>query len=403
MGGTTAKAALIEDGALVRTQEYEFREGISTSSRFIKAGGYLLKVSAIDIAEVGAGAGSIATVDEGGLLAVGPASAGAEPGPACYGHGGERATVTDANVVLGLLNPTRLVGGALALQPELARAAIARDVAEPLGLSVEAAAMGIRRLANANMARALRAVTVERGVDPRDHSLIAFGGSGPVHACDLAAALGIRRVIVPPLSGVFTAVGMLESDVERPFVRAFPGSLETLLSSEATAILGELEAEARAALVAEGFPDGEIAFEVDLRFEGQDSELILPLDRAALISSGLAPLAEHFRDDYRKLYAYESDEPVEVVNLRALARGVRDKALDRAHARLGLAAEADTKARSAWMNDDAAIDVPVVARGAIGPTLEGPLIVEAYDTTVVVPPGWRGRSDALGNLILEPR
>ncbi len=402
MGGTTAKAALIEDGALVRTQEYEFREGISTSSRFIKAGGYLLKVPAIDIAEVGAGAGSIATVDQGGLLQVGPASAGAEPGPACYGQGGTRATVTDANVVLGLLNPTRLVGGALALRPDLARAAIARDVAEPLRLSVEAAALGIRKLANASMARALRAVTVERGVDPRDHSLIAFGGSGPVHACDLAVALGIRRVIVPPLSGVFTAVGMLESDVERPFVRAFPGSLETLMSSDAAEILGKLEAEARAALAAEGFPDGEIAFEVDLRFEGQDSELILPLDRGALTSSGLAQLAEKFRAEYRKLYAYELDEPVEVVNLRALARGVRDKALDRAHARLGLAAEADTKARSAWMDDDAAIDVPVVARGAIGPTFEGPLIIEAYDTTVVVPPGWRGSSDALGNLILEP-
>jgi N-methylhydantoinase A len=403
MGGTTAKAALIEDGALVRTQEYEFREGISTSSRFIKAGGYLLKVPAIDIAEVGAGAGSIATVDEGGLLQVGPASAGAEPGPACYGQGGERATVTDANVVLGLLNPHRLVGGALRLQPELARAAIAHDVAEPLGLSVEAAAQGIRRLANASMARALRAVTVERGVDPRDQSLIAFGGSGPVHACDLAAALGIRRVIVPPLSGVFTAVGMLESDVELPFVRAFPGGLDQLGSPAAAGILGQLEADARAALKAEGFSgSGEVLFEVDLRFEGQDSELNLPLDRTALTSSGLAELAERFRAEYRRLYAYESDEPVEVVNLRALARGMRDKVLDRAHARLGLISEtAEAAVRSAWM-DDAAIDVPVVARAAIGSAFEGPLIIEAYDTTVIVPPGWRGNPDTLGNLILEP-
>jgi N-methylhydantoinase A len=404
MGGTTAKAALIEDGAFVRTQEYEFRAGISTSSRFIKAGGYLLKVPAIDIAEVGAGAGSIATVDEGGLLQVGPASAGAEPGPACYGQGGTRATVTDANVVLGLLNPEQLVGGALALQPALARAAIERDVAGPLRLAVEAAALGIRRLANANMARALRAVTVERGLDPRDHSLIAFGGSGPVHACDLAAALGIRRVIVPPLSGVFTAVGMLESDVERPFVRAFPGDLQTLRSAGAAEVLGELEADARAALAAEGFRDGEVHFEADLRFEGQDSELILPLERATLTASGLAELAEGFRAEYRRLYAYESDEPVEVVNLRALARGVRAKVLDRRHARLGLAARtAGAAARAAWIDDSgAALRVPVLERTLLEATFTGPLIIEAYDTTVIVPPGWRGRADPLGNLILEP-
>jgi N-methylhydantoinase A len=404
MGGTTAKAALIEDGAFVRTQEYEFREGISTSSRFIKAGGYLLKVPAIDIAEVGAGAGSIATVDEGGLLQVGPASAGAEPGPACYGQGGLRATVTDANVVLGLLNPERLVGGALSLQPALARAAIERDVARPLNLGVEAAAIGVRRLANANMARALRAVTVERGVDPRDHSLIAFGGSGPVHACDLAAALGIRRVVVPPLSGVFTAVGMLESDVERPFVRAFPGELHMLLSAVAGEVLGELEAEARAALTAEGFDDGEVQLEVDLRFEGQDSELVLPLDRTALTEPGLAGLAEEFRAEYRRLYAYESDEPLEVVNLRATGRGVRARALDRAHARLGLTSEpTDAAARSAWMDDSGvSMRVPVVGRGALASSFTGPLIIEAYDTTVIVPPGWRGSVDPRANLILEP-
>ena len=403
MGGTTAKAALIEDGAFVRTQEYEFREGISTSSRFIKAGGYLLKVPAIDIAEVGAGAGSIATVDEGGLLQVGPASAGAEPGPACYGQGGEHATVTDANVVLGLLNPERLVGGALRLQPALARAAIAREVAGPLGLSVEAAAMGIRRLANASMARALRAVTVERGVDPRDQSLIAFGGSGPVHACDLAAALGIRRVIVPPLSGVFTAVGMLESDVERPFVRAFPGDLDMLLCAAAGESLDELGTEARAALAAEGFENGEVHLEVDLRFEGQDSELILPLDRPAPTSSGLAALAEKFRAEYRRLYAYESAEPVEVVNLRATGRGVRAKALDMTQARLGLTSEASEAAtRSAWMDDGAALHVPVFSRAMLESPFEGPLIVEAYDTTVIVPPGWRGGVDPRGNLILEP-
>jgi N-methylhydantoinase A len=245
-------------------------------------------------------------------------------------------------------------------------------------------------------------VTVERGVDPRDLTLIAFGGGGPAHACDLATSLGVRRVIVPPLSGVFTAVGMLESDVERSFVRAFPGGLESLGSPAASDLLEQLAAQATAALAAEGFGDGgEIRFEVDLRFEAQDSELILPLDRSALTEPGLTDLSARFRAEYARLYAYDSDEPLEVVNLRATARGIRAKALDGLHARLGLAPESAAAAsRSARVDDGAAISVPVVSRSALPPRFEGPLIIEAYDTTVVVPPGWRGRTDR-GNLILE--
>ena len=188
MGGTTAKASLVEHGRVSLTTEYEFREGISTSSRFIKAGGYMLKVPAIDIAEVGAGAGSIADIDDGGLLRVGPQSAGAQPGPACYALGGTRPTVTDANVALGFLNPGYLAGGELRLDAALARDAIRtprRGAPRPLGC-IEAA-HGIREVANANMARAIRSVTIERGRDPRDFTLVAFGGSGPVHAGDVAA------------------------------------------------------------------------------------------------------------------------------------------------------------------------------------------------------------------------
>jgi N-methylhydantoinase A len=196
---------------------------------------------------------------------------------------------------------------------------------------------------------------------------------------------------------------MLESDVERPFVRAFPGDLDMLLCAAAGQSLDELGTEARAALAAEGFENGEVHLEVDLRFEGQDSELVLPLDRAALTSSGLAALAEKFRAEYRRLYAYESDEPVEVVNLRATGRGVRAKALDMTQARLGLTSEASEAAtRSAWMDDGAALRVPVFSRAILESPFEGPLIVEAYDTTVIVPPGWRGGVDPRGNLILEP-
>ena len=219
MGGTTAKAVIVENGRPSMTSEYEFRDGMSTSSRFIKAGGYMLKVPAIDLAEVGAGGGSLASVDAGGLLKVGPESAGADPGPACYGLGNNRPTVTDANVLLGFINPKALAGGRLAIDRALSARAIAEHVAKPLGISVEDAAHGIRAVANAAMARAIRAVSVERGLDPRDFTIVAMGGNGGIHALDVARQLGIKRVIVPILSGVFSAVGMLATDVAHSNVR----------------------------------------------------------------------------------------------------------------------------------------------------------------------------------------
>jgi N-methylhydantoinase A len=396
MGGTTAKSALIEAGEVVRTQEYEFRDGISTPSRFIKAGGYLLKVPAIDIAEVGAGAGSIAHVDEAGLLHVGPRSAGGDPGPAAYAQGGSEPTVADANIVLGFLNPAGLVGGGLALRPDLARAAIERAVAQPLGLAIEAAAMGIRALANANMVRAIRAVTVERGVDPRDFTLVAFGGSGPVHACDLAEALGVTRVLVPPMPGIFTAVGMLAADVELPFVTAFTGPLEAIAGAEAQARLTALRAEATRALAAEGFTGDAALIEpaIDLRYEGQDSELTLALD------ADPATLEARFRAEYDRLFAYASHEPLEIVNLRVTARGRRAARRDPG------AGIAPTKAtatgeRPVAFDPASPTTTPVIDRSALPAAFAGPLIVESYDSTIVVPPGWHGSVDAAGSILLE--
>ena len=395
MGGTTAKAALIEDGAVVRTQEYEFRDGISTPSRFIKAGGYLLKVPAIDIAEVGAGASSIAHVDDAGLLHVGPRSAGGDPGPAAYGQGGVEPTVADANIVLGFLDPVGLVGGGLRLRSDLARAAIERRVAVPLGLTVEAAAMGIRQLANASMVRAIRAVTVERGVDPRDFTLIAFGGSGPVHACDLAEALGVTRVLVPPMPGVFTAVGMLAADVELPFVAAFMGLLDVLAGDAARVRLAALADEARTALAAEGFTGDAALIEpaVDLRYEGQDSELTLALDADPAI------LEARFRAEYDRLFAYASDEPLEIVNLRVTARGRRAARSDPTGGELPKAATAGERAVA--FDPAAPVITRVIDRSGLPAAFSGPLIIASYDSTVVVPPGWQGAVDAAGSILLE--
>jgi N-methylhydantoinase A len=298
MGGTTASAALIHRGALARTHEYEFRAGVSVPARFIKAGGYMMRVPTVDVAEVGNGAGSIAAIDGAGLLTVGPQSAGADPGPVCYGMGGIDPTVTDANAVLGYL-PPRLAGGTLALDVAAARGAIERALAGPLRLSVEAAALGVRAVANANMVRAIRAVTVERGLDPRALALLAFGGSGPVHACDLARTLGIARVLFPPSPGVFTAMGMLAGAVEHHEVRPLRGRLDDLYGCAVAARRNEMRAAATAALVAQGYSDDTIVFAdaIDLRLEGQDAALSISFDafdRAALRTAFLAAYREAY-------------------------------------------------------------------------------------------------------------
>ncbi len=402
MGGTTAKASLIEAGEVARVQEYEFRDGISSPSRFIKAGGYMLKVPAIDIAEVGAGGGSIASVDPGGLLSVGPISAGAEPGPACYGLGGERPTVTDANLVLGYLNPEALAGGALPLDPACAEAAIERDLARPLGLSVSEAAFGVRAVVNANMARAIRAVTVERGLDPRAFTLVAFGGGGPVHAADLAAMLGIRRVLLPSFPGVFTALGMLTGDVQLEFARAVAAPLDGLDLEQAIAVIEALRQEAASALAAEGFADDRqrVTFEADIRFAGQDSELAIPFSGARL---GLADLCAGFLAAYEKLFQYTADDPLELVNLRAIGRGIRAGRLDLAvSARTRRARPGGGQRMVLFERAQGVLPVPVIDRDALaGSRLEGPLIIESLDTTIVAPPGATLAADAAGNLMME--
>ncbi|MET0486773.1 MAG: hydantoinase/oxoprolinase family protein, partial [Candidatus Rokuibacteriota bacterium] len=387
------------------TTEYEFREGMSTSSRFIKAGGYMLKAPAIDIAEVGTGAGSIAGIDTGGLLRVGPRSAGARPGPACYGTGGSEPTITDANVVLGYLDPERLAGGELKLQAALAREAIERHVATPLGLSVEEAARGIRDVANASMARAIRAVTIERGRDPRDFTLVAFGGSGPAHACDVAAALDIRRVLVPVAPGVFTAVGMLASDVTHHFVRAAGGALEdTATLGRARTALAELSAEALATLAGEGYPGERVEIEAlaDLRYAGQASELVVPIPGGRLEGARLGDLRNAFDREYAATYGYSSDEPLELVNVRVVATGQREHRLDFRSVRIVGAPDTVTQRRAVhWARGAPPVATPVVGRAAIAPEpTPGPLIVEEYDSTVVVPPGATVSRDAFGNLVL---
>jgi N-methylhydantoinase A len=404
MGGTTASASLVQNGEISRASEYEFRAGMSAPARFIKAGGYMMRVPTVDVAEVGSGGGSIAWIDDGGLLHVGPVSAGADPGPACYGLGGDRPTVTDANVVLGYL-PDTLAGGSLDLDVDKARLVIERDLARPLSLSLEAAAFGVREVANANMARAIRAVSIERGIDPRVFTLAAFGGSGPVHACDLARGLDISRVMLPMMPGVFTALGMLTGDVERHFLTALPGLLADLDLAALDGAVAALRGRAEAALREENFtPDQmQFAFSLEMCFEGQDSELpVLLPDPVSDARHGW--LRDQFRAAYQAMYQYVTDDVVEVVNLRLLARGVRPGKLDFASLTVtdGGGDPPGGGHRQVYFGRDLGWRrTEIVARQGFARDAAGPLILESADSTVVVPPGGRVTGDRLGTLLID--
>ena len=401
LGGTTAKASVIEDGKPMVTTEYEFREGISSPSRFVKGGGYMLKVPAIDIAEVGAGGGSIAWIDAGGLLKVGPVSAGADPGPACYDKGNDQPTVTDANVFLGYLNPNGPAGGSLPIKPERSELAIRTAIAEPLGLSVVDAAQGIRRLANLEMARAIRSVTVERGKDPRDLALLASGGGGPVHAVEVAEILGISKVVVTSLSGVFCSLGMLSADVEHSFVQSVLSPVDGLDMVVLVNAVDSLRARAIERMSTEGFAEAQVNFEyaVDVRYIGQSSELMLDFE----IGMSADDIRRAFLDSYHQLYDYTTEEPLEVVNLRLVARARHESALDFRTLRPEEVPLDRPDDRNVYFpSNDGFVSTSILARGDLGDTaVSGPAVIEAYDTTIVVPPGYLAISHAGGSIVIE--
>jgi N-methylhydantoinase A len=404
MGGTTAKASLIERGEITTTSDYEVGGG-GNGRRWLHGTGHPIRVPVIDLAEVSAGGGSIAWVDPGGVLRVGPESAGAEPGPVCYGHGGARPTVTDADLVLGYLNPTALLGGALPVDVDRARAALEREIAKPLGLDVLQAAAGIVDVVNAGMAGALRIVSVERGHDPREFALVAFGGAGPVHAARLAEELEIPRVLVPPIPGGFSALGLIATDVRRDYVRTFYRPLATTAPAEVAATFAAMEDEARGMLQRAGVPESrwELARAADCRYPRQAYELTVPLAGGVVDTATLERLARDFHGRHRATYGHASpDEPVQCVNLRVSAVG-RLTPLDVSCSAPVAGAAATLPARAAYFKETGTVRCEVLAREAVKPgvTRPGPLIVESADTTVVVPPGWRLIAEAGGLLALE--
>ncbi len=391
MGGTSFDVSLVLGGQVVRTSEG-------------RVGEYPLRVPMFDIVTLGAGGGSLARVDDGGLLRVGPESAGAEPGPACYGNGGRRPTVTDANVVLGRLRDGRRLGGAITVDRRLAWAAVEAHIARPLGLSVPEAALGICRVVNATMVRGIRIKTVEQGHDPRDFALLAFGGSGPLHAVELAEELGIGTVIVPPTPGLCCAVGLLVAAFEHDFVASLQTRTDLLDEDRLAAVCEGLDEEARARVGVEQ-PGREATMvrdlSLDLRYVGQGHALTVPLGEG-----GLAGSQSTFHVEHRRLYGYgRPDQPVEAVSLRLRATVPATEAVTP----IPPLATTDDPGRARLTETEVLVEggsraIPVIDRRALraGERFDGPVVIEQDDATVFA--GAHAlRLDHVGNIVIELR
>jgi N-methylhydantoinase A len=388
MGGTTAKASVIIGNEIAITADYEVG-GPANAKRWMHGTGHPIRVPVIDLAEVSAGGGSIAWIDPGGALKVGPHSAGADPGPAAYGAGGSQPTVTDADIILGWLDRDSLLGGALPVDLRAAERAMAL-VADPLGLSVQDAAARITEVVNANMAQALRIVSVERGHDPQEFSLIAFGGAGPVHAAALAAELQIPEVIIPPASGAFSAVGLVASDIRRDFSRTLYADLGEVDPAQIADAFESMETAGKAVLASAGIPPERQALirQADVRYPRQAYELTVPMQSGVVARAVLDRLAEEFHARHEQTYGHASrSEPVRLVNLRLTALG-RLPDLN-----LVQRAEPDrkrTRQRSVWFPETGFVSTEVIWRNSLEPggRINGQAIIEALDSTIVVPPGW---------------
>jgi N-methylhydantoinase A len=394
MGGTTAKACLIEGGEPRLTDEMEVGAGINAGQRLLGGGGYLVRSPTIDLAEIGAGGGSIGWIDKGGALRVGPESAGADPGPACYGRGGLYPTVTDANVVLGFLNPLHLLDGDMPIDIAAAQEAIDTHIGRALGLSVHAAAYGIHTVANAAMTRAIKTVSSEIGRSPADFAMVAFGGNGAVHGASLAAQAGISDIIIPPASGVFSALGLLFARIQHRLVKVFWHDVDKVDCAALNRCAEELLREVSDMMAGEGVlvGDSELHLALDMRYAGQSSEIGIPIAQSLVTPAILADATERFHQEHERSYGYCSrGERVQIVNLRLRARSLGRQ--DHLPAPSPLRSRTDTalarpKDRRVYFGPDKGwIATPVARRSDLSAKPQnGPMIIEEYDTTIIVPP-----------------
>jgi N-methylhydantoinase A len=409
MGGTTAKACLIERGIPFEKASGEVGGGMTSASRLFGNGGHILRVPWLDIVEVGAGGGSICWVEKGTVLKVGPESAGAEPGPVCYGRGGQRPTLTDANVVLGYINPTAIADATVAINRDAAWTAIKDTLATPLGLGVPETAYGATRVANAAMMRALRAVSTERGRDPREFTLIAFGGGGPLHAVALAETLGIRRVCVPIYPGLFSALGLLLADYSREYVRGISRHLNDVRPVELLKLFESMEQQALEELKAEGNAANAIIFKrqvaVKHNFQLSPTTVSIPDDlQAEDFKHHVAVLfARSHEINYG--YANASSDTIDLVSLRLRAtKPATDLSFEELGRRLvaNRGTRAPTPSRLAYFGTDHGwMPTPICSRWHIQGRQPGPLVIDEPDCAVIVPPGWLVSKDRSENLFID--
>lgn len=398
MGGTTAKVGLVQGGAPTVTKDYQVGSAAHAGVGGFQFSGYPVRTPVIDLVEIGAGGGSIAWIDSGGKLRVGPRSAGADPGPVCYGRGGTEPTITDANLVLGRLSATNFLGGEIELDVHGARAAIEERCARPLGLDVVEAARGIVEIANAAMGNALHLVSVQRGYDPRGFVLVAFGGAGPAHANALARDAGIDTVLVPRSPGIFSATGLLVTDLEHEYTATVLARLAEVTADGLDGLFGPLEDAGRRDLEREGTASDDISFvrQLDLRYVGQSFELTVG-------STDPGEAALRFHAEHDRAYGFSAPgEPVELVSVRLRAIGRIAKPAPPTLAPGPLPAPSGRRPVH-FAESGGYVETPVLDRYALaaGSRFEGPAIVEEYDSTIVVHPGFTAETDSHGNLLLR--
>ena len=396
VGGTSADIGIVTEHGFVEA-----------SARDTRIGGYPVMVPMIDIETIGAGGGSIAYVDAGGAFRVGPRSAGATPGPACYGRGGTEPTVTDAALVLGRLDPAHFLGGRMPVYPELAEAAI-QALADRLGLGREAAAEGVLTIVNSNMANAIRGVTIQRGLDPRECTLVAFGGAGPLHAVEVAEMLSIPEVLIPPHPGITSAMGLLTTDLKYDSVRTEFMVDSSVDLAKLDRDFADLEAVVRGQLGADGIAEGRIRVEraADCRYVGQGYELRVPVAAGALDWDGLAAVWAAFHARHAAEYGHSfPGSPIELVSIRMVGVGAMPKIGPSGLPDDGTPGGAVLGGRGAYFRvDDALQSFPTTyyerVRLCAGEVIAGPAVIFQVDSTTVLPPAWSARVDPSGSLLL---
>jgi N-methylhydantoinase A len=403
MGGTTAKASLIRDGKYETTPEYEVGGG-SNVTRFMNGAGHPIRVPVIDLAEVSAGGGSIAWVDRAGALRVGPKSAGAEPGPVCYGRGGTEPTVTDCNLLLGYLGRQSLLAGSMSLDEAAAEAAVEAQLAQPLGVDVRTAAAAVIDIVNNAMAEALKIVSVQRGHDPRDFALAAFGGAGPLHATALAEELGIATVVCPPIPGAFSALGLVGTDLRRDYVRTVYTTAATADPWVLEATFLTMEADGSDMLERAGVAADRRRLDrsVDARYAGQSYELNVPVAGGAVDVKAIGAMAEAFHHRHAQTYGHDNRaEPVQFVSLRLAAIGLIPPLTIRQQP-AATGTPSAKPIRDVWFRSTGAVAAEVHDRSrmAEGVIVRGPAVIESLESTILIPPRWHARMDGDGFILM---